>query len=174
MKLLFKSIAAGIIGLLALGATAAFAEHNRDYRPEICTIDHDHRSHDANYYDYYSPDKYYRAGPYRGPRLNVTVRFGDRYDRGRNHTYRGRNGYDRGRDRNYRGGHRRGVNRQVFDTRYRARIILTEAVERGRHGPRLVCTVKARGPEAQYVSTRRMYRVANNNCSPRARVQVYS
>jgi len=177
MKTIFKAIIASAAGMLVIGATAASAndrsdyrsERRGDYRPALCDIDHDHRSHASNYYDYYAPDKYFRAGAYNGSGLSISFRIGDdsRYDRGHRN------------DRNYRGDRhgRRGriVNKQTFDTRFRARIILTEEVVRGRRGNRrLVCTVKARGPEANYVSKRRMHRIANRNCSPRARVRVYS
>jgi len=184
MRNILTALIAGFAGLLALGATAAFAgpdrSYQRDYRPDRCTIDHDHRSHAANYYDYYQKDRYYRAGPYRNSGVSVSFRFGndgyrqrdrharydryDRYDRKAGHDYKRRNGYrDNG---------QRIVNREVFDTRYRARIVLTERVVRGDHGRRLVCTVKARGPEADHVSHRRLNKIANRYCSPRARVRV--
>jgi len=84
-----------------------------------------------------------------------------RYDRsGRRHGYRGRAG--------------RIINREVFNTRFRARIVLIEEAVRTRRGPRLVCTVKARGPEALYVSERRMRRIARNNCSRRAHIRVFA
>ncbi len=170
MKKLFTPIIAGLTGLLALGAASAIANDRpntrSDYRPAHCDIDHDHRSHDSNYYDYYAPDRYYRAGAYRGTGVNVSVRYGDRrHDQRHNARNYSRSGQ---------GHHDRVVNRQTFNTRYRARIVLTEKFVQGRRGPRLVCTVKARGPEAHYVSDRRMHRVANQNCSPRARIRVYS
>ena len=177
MKTIFKAIIASAAGMLVIGATAAFAADRSDYRserrghvkPVICDIDHDHRSHASNYYDYYAPDKYYRAGSYRGSGLSFSISFGDGYD----------TNYRRG-DRNYRRGDRSGrrgrvVNRQVFDTRHRARIVLIEEIVRSRRGHRrLICTVEARGPEARYVPKRRMRRIANRNCSPRARVRIYS
>ena len=163
MKTILKAVAAGVTGLMILGAASASASHKPDY----CSYDHDHRSHDANYYDYYAHDRYYRAGPYRDSGVSFSIRVGDRdYYDGRRY----RRDYDRGRYNGYRG---RVVNREVFPTRYRARIILTEEIRRGRRGhPRLVCTVRARGPEAHYVSERRMYRIANRNCSHRARIRV--
>lgn len=180
MKTIVKAIIASAAGMLVIGATASFAaergsnyrsdsrsSQRSDYRPAYCDIGHDHRSHASNYYNYYDADKYFRAGAYtgvyNGSGLRISVRLGDSYD-----NRRGNQRY---------ASNRRGrvVNRQSFDTRYRARIILTEEVVRGRRGNRrLVCTVKARGPEANYVSKRRMHRVANRNCSPRARVRVYS
>ena len=193
MKTIVKAIIASAAGMLVIGATASFAaersdsrsSQRSDYRPDYCDIDHDHRSHASNYYNYYDADRYFRAGSYtgvyKGSGLRISVRLGDSYDNRRgNQRYDNRRGDrrsdNRRGDRRY-ANNRRGrvVNRQSFDTRYRARIILTEEIVRGRRGNRrLVCTVKARGPEANYVSKRRMHRVANRNCSPRARVRVYS
>lgn len=166
MNILMKSIVTGAFAVLALGLTAASADHNDRYKPAYCDIDHDHRSHDANYYDYYAHDRYYRAGPYRGSGVSFSVRFGDGY-------YNDRRNYD-GRRHGYRGRSGRIVNKQTYPTRYRARIVLIEEIKHRRRGPRLVCTVEARGPEAHYVPTRRLHRIANRECSPRARVRVYS
>ena len=183
-----------VTGLLVIGATStAFAdgrtsygeEYRAEYRPEICAVDHDHRSHASSYYNYYPADKYYRAGAYRKSGFSFSVTIGDngydRYDRyNRNDRYDRRGRYDRrndyynGRRNGYRGREGRVVNREVFDTRYRARIVLVEEVVRTRRGPRLVCTVRARGPEARYVSERRMHRIANRVCSSGARIQVYA
>lgn len=172
MPKIWKYVAAGLAGLFALGASAAFAAH----RPAICHHDHDHRSHATNYYDYYPADKYSRTGPYRDSGLSISLRFGDdrhdRYDRhDRRNSY---NRYDRGRRHGYRGRDGRIVNREIYDTRYRARIVLTEEVVRGRHGPRLVCTVRARGPQARYVPDRRLHRIARRECSRRAQIRVYA
>lgn len=83
--------------------------------------------------------------------------------------------YDRsGRRNGYRGRAGRIIHREVFNTRFRARIVLIEEAVRTRRGPRLVCTVKARGPEALYVSERRMRRIARNNCSRRAHIRVFA
>lgn len=172
MKGFAKLFFAGASGLLALGFSAAFASHQPDY----CDIVHDHRSHAANYYDHYPADSYYRAGPYRDSGVSFSITVGDswyrdydRYDRG--HRYDRR---DRGRRHGYRGRDGRIINREVFNTRFRARIVLVEEAVRTRRGPRLVCTVKARGPEARYVSERRMRRIARNNCSQRAHIRVYA
>lgn len=186
MKTVFKAIIAGAAGMLVFGATAAFAgdrsdnraAHRSNSKPAFCDIDHDHRSHASNYYNYYSPDKYFRAGAYNRSGFSISFRVGDGYDNDRNNRRSDRN--NRRSDRNYRRGDRNGrrgrvVNRQTFETRYRARIVLTEEVVRGRRGNRnLVCTVQARGPEASYVPKRRMRRIANRSCSPRARVRIYS
>ncbi|NOX93708.1 MAG: hypothetical protein GXP04_01025 [Alphaproteobacteria bacterium] len=208
MKILFKTFAAGIAGLFVIGASTAFAndrtsygsEYGAEYRPEICTVDHDHRSHAANYYNYYPADKYFRAGKYRRSGVSFSITIGDsnydrydrrdrrdgynrynrnnrydRYNRRDNHDrYDRRNNQDYGRRNGYRGREGRVVNREVFDTRYRARIVLIEEVVRSRRGPRLVCTVQAKGPEAGYVSKRRMHRIANRVCSSSARIQVYT
>ena len=171
MKAFFKAIAAGALGLAALGVTAANAK-----KPDFCDHDHDHRSHHADYYDYYPHDRYYRAGPYRDSSFGFSVHFGDRghysrYDRYDRYDHRRR--YHSRRN-GYRGRHARLINKEVFDTRFRARIVLTEEVVHTRRGPRLVCNVKARGPEARYVSHRRMNRIADRYCSRRARINVYS
>lgn len=83
----------------------------------------------------------------------------------------------RGGDRNVRGNDRRsdgrrGVKRQVFQTRFRARIVLTEQRVRTRRGPKRVCTVSARGPQARLVPKKRLRRIARNNCSKRAKIQI--
>lgn len=167
MKTLFKTAMAGMLGLLALGATAAFA----GYKPDYCDDDHDHRAHHANYYDYYAKDRYYNAGSYRDSGVRFSITLGDRYD---DREYRHRS-YDRRRPSyKHRRQNRRVVNRDTFDTRYRARIVLIEEVVYNRKGRRLVCTVQARGPEAHYVSKRRINRIADRNCSPRARVRVFT
>ena len=170
MKRLLKPVIAGALAIAAMGAGAAFA------KPAYCSHDHDHRSHAADYYNYYGHDRYYRAGAYRDGGLSISVRLGDsdRYDRrGRyddRHDYDRRNGY-RGRD-GYRGREGRIVNREVYDTRYRARIILTEEIVRTRHGPRLICTVDARGPQARYVPNKHLRRIARRECSRRADVRI--
>lgn len=168
MKIIFKTMIAFALGAAALGASAAMA------KPAYCSHDHDHRSHAADYYDYYPADKYYRSGPYRDSGFSLSIRVGDGYDRYDRYDdrYYDRDRRYRGRRHGYRHDRGRVVNREVFDTRYRARIILTEEVVRTRRGPRLLCTVRARGPEARYVSERRMHRIARRNCSHRARVRV--
>jgi hypothetical protein len=173
MRNILMALIAAVTGLIALGATAAYAGPDRSYRPDRCTIDHDHRSHASNYYNYYPADRYFRTGQYNGTGFSLSISVGDNgYDRRSGYGRYNRN--DHGRRNGYRGRDGRVVNREVFDTRYRARIILVEEAVRTRNGPRLVCTVKARGPEAGYVSERRMRRIANRNCSSRARIQVYA
>jgi hypothetical protein len=182
MKQFWKSIVAGCIALATLGAGAAWAD-----RPDPCRYDHDHRSHAADYYNYYPADKYFRSGVYRNSGVSLSITVGDDgYDRrgyrdddyGRR-GYRddddGRRGYrddDYGRRNGYRGRDGRVVNREVYDTRYRARIVLTEEIVRTRHGPRLLCTVDARGPQARYVPNKRLRQIARNECSRRAEVRI--
>jgi len=185
MKMILKTIAAGITGLMVIGASPAFAND----KPNYCSIGHDHRSHTSNYYNYYDADRYSRAGAYRDSGVSFSIRFGNdrgydrrndrRYDRG--HDRRHNRGYDQNRSydnrahhnrRNARG-HARVVNHQTYQTRHRAWVVLTEKVVRGRRGhARLVCTVQARGPEADYVSERRINRIAYRDCSPRARIRI--
>ncbi len=162
MKSKLKAIIAGFLGVAAMSVTAAHAK-----KPADSEKGRDHRSHHAEHYDDYDYN-YDRRHRDSGVRFSVTFgddRYYDRYDR-RNRYYGRRNGY--------RGPRARIVNREVYDTRFRARIVLVEEVIRTRRGPRLVCTVTARGPEARYVSERRMYRIANRGCSRRARINVYS
>lgn len=189
MKTLFRTMIAGAIGAITLAAaSSAFASD----KPAFCSIDHDHRSHNTSYYDYYDQDRYYRSGPYRSSRQNsgfsFSITLGDGYSGARRYRddhhhadrrhndrrYSDRRNNKRGKSHGYRGRDGRIVNRQVFNTRYQARIVLIEEVVRTRRGPRLVCTVEARGREAGYVSKRRMRRIANNNCSRRARINVYT
>lgn len=177
MTKFFKTLIAAAIGAGTLGLATA----NAAPRPDFCDVDHDHRSHAANYYNHYDHDRYYRAGPYRGSGVSLTIRVGDndrydRYDR-RDRRYNDRRYNDRrydGRRNGYRGDRGRIVHREVFNTRHRARIVLTEEVVRTRRGPRLICNIRVRGPEAGYVSNKRLRRIARNQCSSRARVNIYS
>ena len=164
MKIFLKPLIAGGLAIAALSAGAAWA------KPAHCSHDHDHRSHAADYYNYYSADKYSRAGAYRNSGVSLSISFGDndRYDRRDRYSDRS----DRGRRNGYRGREGRIVNREVFDTRYRARIILTEEIVRTRRGPSLICTVDARGPQARYVPKKRLRKVARRNCSHRAKVRI--
>ena len=156
---ILKTLAAGLIGLVAFGAAQASAGDRSDY-------DHDRRAHKEKPHDYYKDERRYRGEPYRSSGVSLSIRIGD-------------DGYRRG-DRYYRDDRyyrsrqdRRILHRQVFDTRYRARIVLIEEVVYTRRGNRrLVCTVRVRGPEADYVSRRRMNRIADRNCSPRARIRI--
>ena len=107
-------------------------------------------------------DRYYKDAAHRGD-VTLSINF---------HNAHHSRHYDRRYDR--RRNARRVVYRDVFDTRYRARIVLTEEIVHRRKGTRLVCTVRARGPEAGYVSKRRIHRIADRHCSPRARIRVFA
>lgn len=162
VKSVFVAIA---LSTAAFGATTASASSQVNVsfsvRPAYCPTVHDHRSHDAHYYDFYPADDFFRAGPYRPvgnyDRRYDDRRYDDRYD----------NRYD---DR--RGGRGRIVNRQVFDTRYDARIVLVEEVFYSGYGQNLVCTVDVRGPDRHYVSRRQLQRIANRYCSYGARIHI--
>ncbi len=158
-----KSILKTFIALVMGAGVYGLAQASANDRPDYCAIDHDHRSHNASYYDYYDQDKYYRAGPYRSnSRGRYNGRYNDRYNDGH-----GRGGrYDRRRPRS------RVVHRETYNTRYRARITLVEEIYWTRSGRRqLVCSVLVKGPEAYYVPHRRLKRIAQRDCSPRARIQ---
>ena len=172
MNKFWKSMVAGGVALATLSAAAAWAD-----RPSACRHDHDHRSHAADYYNYYPADRYSRVGAYRSSGLSLSISFSDNdHDRrGYRGDDRGRRDYhddDYGRRNGYRGRDGRVVNREVYDTRYRARIILTEEIVRTRRGPRLICTIDARGPEARYIPDRRLHKIARNNCSHRAEIRI--
>jgi hypothetical protein len=156
MNSIIKTIISVLLGAGIYMSAQAAADGRSDYRPQRCTIDHDHRSHNTSYYDYYPADNYYRAGSYRGARATH-----DAYGR-RGHANRG--GYGRSRS--------RVVNRESYPTRWHARIVLVEEVYRTRNGhEQLVCSVLAKGPEAYYVPHRRLKRVARRDCSRSARIQ---
>ncbi len=168
MKPLLKAAFALVIGIGVYGAAPASAE----YRPDHCAVDHDHRSHTSSYYDYYDGDKYSRAGAYRGSRDNY-----DRRSRRDNYDRRDRRGryddrYDRGGRYGRRHARSRVVNRETYRTQYRARITLVEEIYWTRSGRKqLVCSIIVRGREADYVPHRRLKRIANRDCSRRARIQ---
>lgn len=84
--------------------------------------------------------------------------------------YNGNKNYNNG----YRSSGNRVVNRRVIGTRYRARIIVEEKIVRNRRGANLICTVSTRGKGSANISYKRLKRVANNNCSRRARVKIYA
>lgn len=171
MSRLFRLIAPVAAGLAALGLTAAAAEH-RDRRPPHCAIDHDHRVHHHDYYDHHPHDRYYRAQPYASG-AGVTVRFGGPAYGAH---YRDGRYYDGGRDyrRTRAHGGSRVVKRRVFDTRYRARIVLVEELFYSRRGRELVCTVSVRGPDARYVPWGRVRSIAARNCSYGAHIRYYA
>ena len=126
----------------ALGAGAAWADHGQSRRDSGVSFQIVVSDRD---YDRRHDRRYNRYDRY------------DRYDnRGR------RNGYGNGRV----------VNREVYDTRYRARIILTERVVHTRRGARLTCTVDARGPQSHRVPNKRLRKIARRECSRRAEVRI--
>ncbi|MBI1391742.1 MAG: hypothetical protein GC152_03270 [Alphaproteobacteria bacterium] len=151
-----RSSVAAVLAFAVFGA--APAEARRGDRPARCDVTHDHRSHAANYYDFYAADRFYRAGPYRTAGVSVTI--------GRNDYYGGR-GY-RGRPRN------QIVFRDVIPTRGQARIIVTEEiVYRGRSNRgRRVCTIAPVGRDANLVPYRRLQRIAAQSCSRGAAVRI--
>jgi len=139
----------------------------RGGRPGRCTIDHDHRYHNRDYYTYYPKDRYYRADP----QFSIYLNLGDRgyYDRGGR--YYDRPYYD---SRGYRD-HGRVVNREVYRLRgYRAEAVLVEEAFYGRRGSDLVCTVTARGPDARYVPYGQLRSIAARECSRRADIRIYA
>lgn len=179
MKTFLKVFAAGFAAIGMLGVAAASDKPHNHKRSHA---QHDHRINDAK--DHSPRDRAHRARHNRDGGVSFSIVVGnDRYGRhGRYDRYDRSSRYDRydrrhryhDRRHRYRGHDARRVNREVFETRHRARIVLTEDVIRTRRGPRFVCNVTARGPEARYVSERRMRRIADRYCSHRARVNIYS
>jgi hypothetical protein len=112
-------------------------------RPARCDVDHDHRSHDPRYYDYWPRDRYYDG---RGGRYDH-----DHYGYGRS----------------------RVIRRDVFDTRYRARIYLTEEEFYTRGGRYRVCTLEVRGPDRRYVPYGQVRSLANRQCSRRSEIRIH-
>lgn len=149
MKTITKTITAFITGFTMLAGANAVAE----YRPDFCNLSHDHRQHDAQYYDYYPKDNYYRDTSYRGDnsyRRDTSYRRDNRYSRPRS----------------------RVVNRETYSTRYRAKIVLVEEVYYTRSGRKqLVCSIVPKGPEAYYIKRQRLQRIANKGCSRYSRIQ---
>lgn len=171
-----------ILAVFALGAGAAVSAPASagggfsvrfDSRPAFCHDDHDHRSHDANYYDYYPADRFSRAGNYDGKRYDDRRYDDRRYDDGRYDDRR----YDdrRSGDRRYGDSYGRGdrvTQRHEFPTRYKARIVLVEKLVWNGRFDDCICTVTAYGQDAGYISQRELRSVARNYCSPRARILI--
>ncbi len=191
MRSLVKFAAAVVLGMTTLGGAAAFADDDdyrrgrgddryddgrgdyrdanyRGGRPDRCDIDHDHRFHQRDYYDYYPKDRYYRADP----EFSISLSFGDRgyYDRGGR--YYDRPYYDR---RGYRDAGRI-VSRDRYPLRgFRADAFVVEEVYGGGRGyGRFVCTVTARGPDARFVPYGQLRRIANRACSRRSEIRIYA
>jgi len=66
----------------------------------------------------------------------------------------------------------RPYSREIYDTRYRAHIVVVESISPSRRGPDFTCTVSARGPEAHRVPYRHLKRIAKRECSRRAHVII--
>ena len=169
MQIMPKICAALIAAAGLLVATQAAARS----QPAYCPSDHDHRAHDANYYDHYDADRYSRAGDYR-PASRYDRYGGSRYDTGRRH-YRDRRGY---RDRHYRGRrHYRPRSEVVFRRnidlrRFNAYVTVVEENYWTRSGRvQRVCSVVPKGRDAYDVPHRRLSRIARNNCSRYAHIQ---
>ncbi len=152
--------AAGI--LIATEAAAAS-------RPSHCPSNHDHRAHDANYYDYYGADRYSRAGDYQPA---------SRYDNRRSNRYDNRRGRRQYNDRNYGGrGYFRPRSEVVFRRnidlrRFSAYVTVVEENYWTRSGRvQRVCSVVPKGRDAYNIPRQRLSRIAQNNCSRHARVQ---
>ncbi len=137
-------------------------------RPDQCREDHDHRSHNRDYYSYYPKDRYYNADP----EFSISLNFGNRgyYDRGGG--YNNRPYYDQ---RGYRDSGRV-ISRNAYRIRgYRAEAVLIEEAFYGRRGGgNVVCTVTARGPDARYVPYGELRRIANRACSRRSDIRIYA
>lgn len=204
-------------GLMGFGATAAFADDrdrgdrggfyddddddDRGRRPQRCETDHDHRGHDATYYDYYPSDRYSTAADNRGGRSDGRYGGDDRYGGGRygsgrpdicrvDHDHRGhepryydyypqdrysRSGGDRRRGYDDGYGYDRGsrvIRRKVYDTRYRARIYLTEEEFYNGGRERRVCTLDVRGPDERYVPYGQLRSIASRECSRRSEIRI--
>ncbi len=167
MNTTLKALFAALLGVSALGFATANAKPQDHKKPSHGAVEHKHRGDAARDYDYYPHD--------RNSGVSFSITFGDdRYGDYRSRRYDSRRGRDyyRGYRNGYRGHRSRIIHREVYDTRYRARIVLVEEVIRTRRGPRLVCNVSVRGPQAHYVSERRVYRIARRDCSRDARVRV--
>jgi len=171
MQKTLKILIGAIIGFALLAGAQAGATS----RPTYCEDDHDHRSHDANYYDYYDADSYYRAGPYRASaRYDRDLRYDDR------RSYRGRRNYDD--RRGYRG---RGYG---YDRYPRSEVVFKRNIDlRGHRGTYVtvveenywtrsgrvqrVCSIVPKGYDAYNIPHRRLSQIARNNCSRHARIQ---
>lgn len=135
-------------------------------RPERCLLDHDHRYHNRDYYNYYPKDRYYSADP----GFSISLNFGNGYY-DRSGAYYKRPYYDQRGYRDY----GRVVNREVINLRgYRADAVLVEEAFGGQRGGNLVCTVTARGPDANYVPYGQLRSIAARYCSRRADIRVYA
>lgn len=166
MKMLVKACAVGLLCCSPVGIAAANAEHResewRGGRPAYCSLDHDHRSHDRNYYDYYDKDRYYRASPnYYSSRY--AGGYNGRYDRrdGDRYGYYDNDGYDG-----------RIVARRTHRIPgLRATAYVTEREFHTYRGHQRICTISVDGPDARYVDRRDLRWVASTHCSGYAEVR---
>ncbi len=165
MQVIPKLCAALVAVAGVLMATEAAAER----RPSYCPTDHDHRSHDANYYDYYDADRYSRSGAYR-PVSRYDRYGGSRYDRRYSRRYYNDRRYSR---RGYYRPRSEVVFRRNIDLRrYRAYVTVVEENYWTRSGRvQRVCSIVPKGRDAYEVPHRRLSRIARNNCSRYARIQ---
>ena len=166
MKTFIKPIAAGLAGLMVFGFSAASANSKSDHRAD----NNDRRSQAVNTNSGVKKDRNNRANSQKSSGVSLSIRVST----GNNNAYRQRANTSHrayyGQNNKYRS---RIIRQETYSTKYRARILLTEEVRRGRKGKnRLVCTVSARGPEQGYVSKRRLNRIADRDCSRRARINV--
>ena len=158
-----KLIAATIVGVVTLGVSGlGISSASANNRPNYCPTDHDHRSHNVDYYNYYSADRYSRNSR---SGLSITI---SSNNRATNNRANNRSSYDR---RANRGGSKV-VKRKSFNTRYNARVLLEERIVYGRRSNNLICTLSVRGRDAGYVTNRKLRRIANNNCSRRASIRI--
>jgi len=169
MSKFFRTCAAGFLGISMLGFTAAYADYRDrdrvDSRPDHCDIDHDHRVHDSNYYNYYPQDRYSRA--------SRTYSTSTRYYRDRDDYRYGRyNSYDGGRRYARHHGRGRVVSRRSHHIAgTRATAIAVERAYRNHGRYRRVCTVSVVGPDAAYINRRDVRWVARTHCSRYARIR---
>ena len=152
MKSFTKTIAAGLVGFIGLGLPTAHAEYS-----DLRDLSYDQRIHHSANHKHNKQGHFIHASSYNEGYYEVRA---------------GRVVYSKGRRNGYRGRDSRILNRDVYNTQFQARIVLVEEVVYGRRGPRLLCTVSVRGPEAEYVPYRRIKRIAYRDCSRRARVRI--
>ncbi|MEM9898834.1 MAG: hypothetical protein AAF742_05600 [Pseudomonadota bacterium] len=173
-----------ILSVVVIGVTTAEAsQRNQGKR---CVTVQDRRANPGFCRNFRPDNRFYRAGPNNGGR--VVLEFGNNRVRGdfRRNNYR-RNDFRRNdfrrndfRNRNFRNNNvrRRGRGRQivfrdVIPARGRSNIVVTEEIVRTRRGGRRrVCTVSARGRDADLIRTRRLRNVAARRCSRRASVRI--
>lgn len=168
MNKLLKTFTAGIMGVAALGMTAALAQSKSDQRRG----ERDNRSQQTQNHDKFKDEQIVRGSFDTRTRSGATVSitFGNA-NNGKSTRYKDNVYYDNG----YRANRRRIVNRKVIPTRFKAQVVVKEEIVRkGRRRANLVCTVTPRGPEADYVPYKRLKRIAKNHCSYKSRVKIFA